>query len=108
MSTTFITKRGDFRTAIKATLKNNSGQAVDLTSCTVKFIMADLRNRVKINRNAIIQDAVNGVVWFIFEANEVDEAGTFRGEFEVTYADGRVETFPNEGYITIKINSDLG
>lgn len=108
MSIAFTTKRGDYRAAIKASLKDTSGQPVNLTNCTVKFVMADLRNRVKINRNAIIQDAINGVVWFIFEANEVDEAGMFRGEFEVTYADGRVETFPNEGYITIQINSDLG
>ena len=108
MSTTFTTKRGDFRAAIKASLKDTSGQPVNLTNCTVKFVMADLRGGVKINRNAIIQDAVNGIVWFIFEANEVDEAGIFRGEFEATYADGRVETFPNEGYINVQINSDLG
>lgn len=108
MSATFMTKRGDYRAAIKASLKDASGQAVNLTNCNVKFLMADLRGKVKINRNALIQDAINGIMWFVFEANEVDEAGAFRGEFEVTYADGRVETFPNEGYINVQINSDLG
>jgi hypothetical protein len=107
MNATFVTKRGDYRAAIKASLKDASGQPVNLANCIAKFLMADLRGKVKVSRDAIIQDAVNGIVWFIFEANEVDEAGTFLGEFEVTYADGRVETFPNEGYMTVRINQDL-
>jgi len=107
MSATFITKKGDTRVAIKATLLDASGQPVDLTNSSVKFIMAKQNGTVKINRDALIQDAANGVVWFVFEANEVDEAGTFRGEFEVTYNDGRVETFPNDGYIIVQINPDL-
>lgn len=108
MSPTFITKRGDTRTAIKATLKDATGQPVDLTGCQVKFIMSKQNGGAKINRDALVQDAANGVVWFVFEANEVDEIGTFKGEFEVTYGDGRVETFPNDGYIIVQINPDLG
>lgn len=108
MSIFFHTKRGDTRTAIKATLKDAKEQPVDLTNCRVKFIMTKIGGKTaKINREAIIKDAANGIVWFVFEANEVDEAGTYRAEFEVTYADGRVETFPNADYITIIISPDL-
>ena len=39
---------------------------------------------------------------------ETDTAGVYRAEFEVMYNDGRLETFPNDGYISIQILSDLG
>lgn len=108
MSTVVTLKRGDTRTAIKATLLSPAGTAVDLTGATVKFIMADLRGVVKINRAAQVQDALNGVVWFIFEPPETDVAGTYRGEFEVMFGDGRKETYPNDDYLTVEIKPDLG
>ena len=43
MSATVTLKRGDTRTAIRATLKNPAGASVDLTGATVKFIMVSLR-----------------------------------------------------------------
>lgn len=101
-------KRGDTRTAIKATLRDTSGNVVNLSECSVRFTMADLRGQVKIDREVLIHDAPNGVVWAVLEAAEVDVAGVYRGEFEVTWQDGRVETYPNDGYISILIQQDLG
>lgn len=101
-----IIKRNDTRGAIKATLSNENG-VVDLTGCSVRFIMAR-RKRIKVDRQAIIEDALNGVAWFVFEQGDTDEAGTYQAEFEVTFTDNRVETFPNDGYITVEIKSDLG
>jgi hypothetical protein len=99
-------KRNDTKVNLKATLSNESG-AVDLTGCSVRFLMSK-RRTVKIDREALINDAPNGVVWFVFEAEDTAEQGTFQAEFEVTFPDSRVETFPNAGYITIEIQSDLG
>lgn len=104
----FTTKRNDTRAAIKATLKNTDGTPVNLTGATVQFIMARSNGVVLINRQAVVQDAPNGMVWFVFEPGETAEAGTFRAEFQVTYLDGRIETFPNIGYITVSILNDLG
>jgi hypothetical protein len=48
-----------------------------------------------------------GRATYDWEAADVDEKGTFYGEFELTYDDGRVTTYPNEGYITIVFEEDL-
>jgi hypothetical protein len=47
-------------------------------------------------------------VLFAFEPGETDTAGTYRAEFEATYLDGRKQTYPNDGYISIEILPDLG
>lgn len=108
MSAVVTLKRGDTRTAIRATLLSPNGNPVDLTGTTVKFIMADLRGGIKINRAAQVQDAVNGKVLIAFEPSEVDTAGTYHSEFEVIFGDGRIETYPNSDYLTIEIKPDLG
>jgi hypothetical protein len=103
---TVTLKKNDTKVNIKATLSNESGP-VDLTGCSVRFLMSK-RNTLKIDRPGIIQDAVNGLVWFVFEQGDTDETGAFQAEFEVTFPDERVETFPNTGYILINIQNDLG
>ena len=108
MGAMVVLKRGDTRTAIKATLKNPTGIAVDLTNASVKFIMADPYGTVKINRTAEIQDAPTGIVWFVFEPPETSVAGTYQAEFEVTFGDGRIDTYPNDDYLNVGIISDLG
>ena len=101
-------KRGDTRNCIKAILKNASGAPVDLTGCSVSFHMAPLNRPAVISRAAHIEDAAAGEVWVVWAPGETDTAGVYRAEFEVVYQDGRRETFPNDGYISIQILNDLG
>lgn len=103
---TITLKRNDTKVNLKATLSNESGP-VDLTGCRVRFVMSK-RNTVKMDKQALIQNGVTGLVWVVFEQEDTSEAGTFSAEFEVTFPDERKETFPNEGYILINIQSDLG
>lgn len=103
-----VLKRNDTKKPLKAVLSNESGP-IDLTGCTVRFIMSDTMTKVmKINREALIQDAVNGTVWVVFEDGETDTPGTYKAEFKVTYTDFRKETFPDNGYILVEILKDLG
>ena len=101
-------KRGDTRRAIRAVLKDADGDPVNLTDCQVKFKMAPLSGPATISRAAHIQNAEKGEVWVVWVPGETDTAGIFRAEFKVTYPDGRKETFPNDGYISIQIMNDLG
>lgn len=103
---TVTIKRNDTKDNIKATLSNESGP-VDLTGATVRFLMSK-RWTVKVDRPTDIKDAVNGVVWMVFEQGDTDETGLFFAEFEVTFPDARKETFPNDSFILIDIISDLG
>jgi transcriptional/translational regulatory protein YebC/TACO1 len=103
---TITIKRNDTRDAIKATLSNESGP-VNLTGATVRFLMSR-RGSIKVNRQAQIQDTVAGIVWMVFEQGDTDEQGLFQAEFEVSFSDGRIETFPSDGFILIDIINDLG
>lgn len=104
---TVTIKSGDTRTAIKATLKNPSGNPVDLTDATVTFVMLKVSANVLINRPAEIVDAVNGRVNFVFTNGETDILGGVKAEFIVDYPDGSTETFPNSGYISIIFEQTL-
>lgn len=93
---TFYIKQNDTSPAWQVTLKDAAGNAVDVTGATVVFSMEDAFGTAKINEAAAtIVTAASGVVSYSWSAGDTDTAGDFFGEFEVTYADSTVETFPN-------------
>lgn len=98
---TIAIKRGDTGIALRATLTNEKGN-VDLSQANVLFLMGD--HEIETTQ----EDAIGGVVNVIFDRGHTDVPGIYRAEFEVQFEDGRVETFPNSGYLTIKIMRDLG
>lgn len=112
MATDFYIKEGDRLPEIQATLKDADDNSVDLTGADVRFIMTNKLTGTKtVDAAATVVDAANGVVKYIWATGDTDVDDTttpFRGEFEVEFADGRHETFPNDSYINIKITADLG
>jgi hypothetical protein len=40
--------------------------------------------------------------------SDTAEVGSYLAEFEVTYTDSTVETFPNDKYIRVEIIDDIG
>ena len=108
MSAAIVIKRGDTRSAIKAMLKSPEGAPVNLTGASVRFIMVSLSGAPKIDRQIDALDASGGLVLVAMESADVDTAGVYRGEFEVTFPDGRKETYPNDDYLVISIVPDLG
>ncbi len=103
MADVFYIKRNDTSPALEYTLS----PAVDLTGATVRFHMKDSSGAIKVDAAATIKTANPGVVQYDFTAADTDTEGTFTAEFEVTYGDGSIETFPNDGYITVVIKADL-
>lgn len=105
----FTIKRNDTATAIKATLQSNFA-SVNLTDSTVRFLMSKSSDEMfpTIDNEAMIHDATQGIVWYQFSADDTEKEGRFQAEFEVTFPDGGIETFPNNGYININIIKDLG
>ena len=106
---TFVIKKKNTSPILQATLKDALGSAINLNSATVRFRMRELGSTtLKVNQQAeIIDPAVNGVVRYAWQSSDVDSAGIFKAEFEVTYNDGRVETFPNEDFVTVLIQAGL-
>lgn len=105
----FVIKRGDTRRAIEATLFNPDGTKVNLTGATVKFVMRSrgADKTVKVNSDAIVADAPNGVVWYVWANADVDTIGTYDAEFRVTFADGKSDTWPNTSFLEIQVNETL-
>ncbi len=103
-----VIKRGDTRSCIKAVLINSDGDPTDLAGCEVRYHMVALNRFNVLNRTIHIENAEKGEVWMVWQPGDTDVAGVYRAEFEVTHPDGRRETYPNSGYISIQILEDLG
>lgn len=97
---TFYIKRGDTAPALRYALLP---ETVDLTGANVAFVMDGL-GRLP----AHVIEARPAVVQYDWRSGDTARAGLHRAEFEVTYSDGRIETYPNAGYLLVQIGEDLG
>lgn len=88
---------------------NKNGVIAPLDNATeVKFFMAkDAGDTPKIDAVAEIVNVSDGRVRYQFTPSDVDEAGIFVAEWQVEYADGTYQTFPNQGYLKINFDEDL-
>ena len=106
MANFFITKQNDTK-PLEAILEDENG-AVNLDSSTIVFNMWDENKTLKVNRASVtIVSATQGRVKYSFDPADTDTAGTYQGEFEVTFSDSTVTTFPNDSYIPIRIVDDI-
>ena len=103
----FSIKQNDTSPAIQATLQDYEGNPINLLGATVRFHMKSLGGNLKIDRPVSITDSANGVILYEWQASDTDVAGTYYAEFEVTYSDSSVETFPNTDNIAIIITPEL-
>ena len=104
----FTIKQNDTSPQIAATLQDGDGSAIDLTSATVKFHMKKIgAATATVDANATILNANTGSVKYAWVSPDTATAGSFLAEFEVTYTNGGIETFPNDQSIAILITEDL-
>lgn len=110
-------KRGDLAPDTILTLYNADNTVVDLTGASsVKLIAKQIITGsipATINRSLSIVDAANGKVKFTPVSGDTTTVGAYNFESQVTWADGRPQTFPNGGdstniYDTMNIVQDLG
>ncbi len=106
MQDTHFIKRGDTSPSLLYALEPAS---VVLTGATVRFNMRDAAGAVIVNRAAatIVTATGTPTVRYDWVGADTDTAGFFDAEFEVTYAGGAVETFPNNGFIRVNIDGDI-
>lgn len=96
-------------------LKDNFGEPseaiVNLTTAT--SAVYNMRERapgtaVKINRgSAAITNAAGGEVTYNWGTADTNTVGAYESEVEITWNDGKVETFPNQGYWDVDVNDDI-
>jgi len=107
----FKITQGDSSPSLLTTL-SDGGVPVELSNVTnIRFIMEDKYERIHIDDD--LQGYVNivdpslGQVEYVFQQDDTKQIGTYKAEFEVTYNNGAVETFPTENKITIDIVEEI-
>lgn len=102
-------KRNDRLPVLQASLKNPDGSAVNLTGTSQRFVMRlPGAAAAKVTAVPTVVNASGGVVQYSWAAGDTDTTGTYQAEFEVTFAGGLIQTYPNNGYLSVAIIDDLG
>lgn len=104
-----LMKAGDTAPIVRAALLDEFAAPVNLTGASVKFVMAASGDKmVAVDAVATIEEATDGIVTYAWAVGDTDDAGSYVAEFEVTFVDASVQTFPTQGYIDVTIEEDLG
>lgn len=108
----FTLKQNDRLPPITGTLEGASGAPVDLSSPNVtgvNFHMCTANDgTVIVNAPAQIVSATAGQVQYSWSATDTLLPGSYYGEWDVLYSDGKHERFPNSGNIIILIVKSVG
>ena len=104
MADTFYIKRGDTSPALRFALAPDT---IDLSGATVNFQMRPRRSAISVDTVATIDSATPPIVSYSWSSGDTVTAGIYEAEFRVTYADGTIETFPNNDFISVIIKEDI-
>jgi len=103
----FRIKQNDTSPSLEATLSDANLVPVNLTAATVMLHMKAIGGDVVLDEQMTITDAEGGVVQYDWQAGDTATVGTYYVEFEVTYADASIETFPNTGSLVVSVVREL-
>ena len=87
--------------------------AVDIENATVEFHMVNTADEVKVNAAANNDqvgdgsDGTKGDVSYDWVTGDTDTPGRFKAEWQVTFADSTIRTFPTPGVTNIIIHGEL-
>jgi hypothetical protein len=113
MSTTQSFKRNDTGPPIVITCLDGD-LPMNLTGATsAKFIMGTISstgvNFTKVSALCTFNsDRATGRVTYDWAVNDLNTAGEYKAEVEVTWASGDIQTFPADDYLTIVVIPDVG
>ena len=103
----FYIKQNDTSPSMLANLQDADGNAINLTGANVQVHIKNVDGTLKVDRPAIIPDPIIGRVRVNWQTGDTDTVGTYYVEFEATYNDGAIETFPNNGNLVMVVVGEL-
>lgn len=110
MAANFYIKQNDTAPSIEAVLTDSTGRAKSLVLASqINFNMSteDGASLINLGTGSII-NAAKGIVSYPWQTGDTSNTGIHNAEFQVTYTNGQIETFPNSGYIKVIIREELG
>lgn len=102
----FTIKQNDTSPTISVVLNGANGSPIDLSGATVVFKMGKSSGTLKVNETITVASPSSGRVTYDWSEGDTDTSGTYFAEFEVTYYNGKKETFPNTRPFTVAIKAD--
>lgn len=109
----FSIKRNDTLPSLRIGVTNKGclgqNKDFDMTGATgVTFTMVDSTGSYKIaKKDGTIVSSSGGTIQYDWASEDTDEAGSFKGEFQINYSNGGRLTIPQQGFITIHIAKDI-
>ena len=112
----FNIKTGDTASSVYATLEDANTTPVDIQNATVLFKMAAITGGTLVTAGTAeiaqvgagtVDGSVGAVVFNWGAAGVPSTPGSYIAEWEVTFAGGSIQTFPNTGYMNIEVAGDL-
>lgn len=106
-------KRGDSRPAFRAQLLDEAttpATAVDLTAASAAKLLLRKPDDTVLSPTLTVENQTTNTGWVnrTWGATDLDIAGTYDLEIEVTWNDGKIQTFPANEYGHIVVAQDLG
>lgn len=112
----FTILKGDTASRIESTAENSGGTAVSVENAIVIFRMAPLSGGTLTVAGTATIDQVGagttvggsmGQVHYDWTATDTAAAGWYVANWQVTFASGTVQTFPNSDPLLIAISEDI-
>lgn len=102
-------KQNDTSPSLGVQLLDGSKQVIDLTGASAKFLMKIAGSTtIAVDAAAVITNASEGRVEYEWSVGDTATAANYQGEFQITFINGTVETFPNNKYLTIRVLPEIG
>lgn len=102
-------KEGDTVRKFRRRLKDGNGVPVNITGATIAFSMrVKPAGTVKVSLGAgTVVDGGGGLVQYAQATGDVDTADIYETEWKVTYSDGTIQRFPNDGYYDTVVTANV-
>lgn len=106
----FRIKRGDTLPPLEVTLgKPVPDEPETLEGATVRFVLRqEGASDPAVTGAAEVVDAVARIVRYRWQSTDTQRAGHYLAEFEVSYPDGRIKTYPTGHRLIVVVEPDLG
>lgn len=109
MASSFYIKQNDTAPSIEAVLTDANGRTKSMAeAASVKFHMKSETGTILIeDGTGTVKTPAKGIVAYDWQAGDTSNTGIHNAEFEITYNNGTIETFPNTGYIRVIVKDEL-
>jgi len=82
-------------------------ETVGLNGATVTFAMQQRNGDKQITGSANVTDADAGKVEFVWGGSDLDSPGIYDAEFDVTYASGKLQSYPGRETLVVVVRPSV-